>query len=89
MCPKGIFKQTDKGVVVQKDKLEECILCRVCELECPARAIKVGWKKNEYILIIESTGALSPKRILIESSRILESKLDELLEKLREAGVVK
>jgi len=89
VCPKGIFKQTDKGVVVQKDKLEECILCRVCELECPARAIKVGWKKNEYILIIESTGALSPKRILIESSRILESKLDELLEKLREAGVVK
>jgi DNA-directed RNA polymerase subunit D len=51
-------------------------------------AIKIGWRNNEYILTIESTGSLSPKRILIEASKILEKKLDDFIESLRSEGVI-
>ncbi len=86
-CPKGLFRVEGSNIVVNNDKILDCTLCRLCETNCPSKAIRVGFKNNEYVLTIESTGALSPKRILIEAAKILESKLDEFLNKLSEKGV--
>lgn len=88
-CPKNILEKVDGVLVVKEDKLFDCTLCRMCMTSCPQGAIHVGYRENEYILTIESTGALPPKRILLEAVKIIESKLDEFLNKLREQGVVK
>ncbi len=88
LCPRGVLKIVDGKPVVDSERVFDCTLCRVCELKCPNRAIRVGFRKDEYIFTIESTGSLPPKRILVEATRILESKLDEFLERLREEGVI-
>lgn len=88
VCPKGIFKLSHGKLVIVKDKILECTFCRLCESNCPKGAISVGFRENEYILSIESTGSLSPKRILLEAIRILDSKLDDFLEQLRREGVI-
>jgi DNA-directed RNA polymerase subunit D len=88
-CPRQVLELKDGKPVVRENKIYDCTLCRACEEACPYEAIKVGWRKDEYIFTIESTGSLSPKRILLESVKILESKLDELVNKLREEGVVR
>ncbi len=88
VCPKEIFEFTNGKIVVRKDKVYECSLCKICEERCPSGAIKVSWKEDEFILTIESTGALPPKTILIEASKILEQKLDDFLESLKKEGVI-
>ncbi len=88
VCPRNILRLRKGKVVVSKSKLLDCTLCRICETRCPTGAIKVGFGKDEYIFTIESTGSLTPKRILLEAVRIIESKLDDFLEQLREQGVI-
>jgi DNA-directed RNA polymerase subunit D len=88
VCPRNVLEYRDGKVRVVKEKIFDCSLCRICEEYCPVGAIKIGWRNNEYILIIESTGSLSPKRILIEASKILEKKLDDFIEGLRSEGVI-
>jgi hypothetical protein len=55
---------------------------------CEARAIKISRVENEFILFLEFTGALSPKKTLIEASNILIKKLGEFEEKLKSMGVL-
>ncbi len=88
VCPKNVFKVSRGKVVVAKSKVLECTFCRLCEARCPQGAISIGYRENEYILFIESTGALPPKKILLEAIRILDSKLDDFLEQLRREGVI-
>ena len=80
VCPKGILKIKDNKLVVE-DELA-CTLCRQCEKACPADAISVSWRPNSYIMYIESTGVLKPERIILEASKILEEKADNLLSEL-------
>ncbi len=88
VCPRGVIVNADGKAVVDKDKILDCTLCRLCTEACPLGAIKLGWRSNEYLFTIESTGALPPKRILLEAVHILEEKINELEEALREEGVV-
>ncbi len=88
-CPRNILEFKDDRIIVREDKIFDCTLCRECEQLCPYDAIKVYWRKDEYIFTIESTGALSPKRILLEAVKVLESKLDEFISELRSKGLVK
>jgi len=45
--------------------------------------IKVSWEKNDFIMNIESTGALPPDRILQEATKILDKQLKEFEEQLK------
>ncbi len=80
VCPKNVLKIKD-GKLVVEDELS-CSLCRQCEKVCPNDAILVSWKPSSYIMYVESTGVLRPERIVLEASRILEEKAEQLLSEL-------
>jgi DNA-directed RNA polymerase subunit D len=74
-CLKQVLAVNDQVNVVD---LENCNLCKECEKVCPDDAIRVDKLKDTFIFNIESTGALPPERIFLESIRILKEKTNEL-----------
>jgi DNA-directed RNA polymerase subunit D len=87
-CPRGVLGLQNGKAFAKNEKILDCNLCRLCEQVCEARAIKISRVENEFILFLEFTGALSPKKTLIEASNILIKKLDEFEEKLKSMGVL-
>ncbi len=79
VCPREALKIEKSALRVYEDR---CIICRQCVKVCPTEAIEVTHRKDEYILTIESSGALKPERIVYEALKIIMSKLDTLLSKL-------
>ncbi len=81
-CPKNVL-------VKSKDKIEiknifNCTLCQDCVDACQKtpKAIEVTWDETSYVLGIESTGALSPEKILHKALDILEGKSKDFLDQL-------
>lgn len=87
-CPRSVLKLENGKAAVNEEKIFECSLCKLCENICETRAITVKHKESEFILLIELTGALTGKRVLTEAANILIGKLNELEERLRNAGVM-
>lgn len=83
-CPTKTIEIKDNKAVVSKDHLMDCHLCDSCVDSCPAKAIAVKGS-NDFIFYVESWGQLDCKKILLEASGILDQKLDEFSEKLKEA----
>ncbi|MEM0231029.1 MAG: DNA-directed RNA polymerase subunit D [Candidatus Woesearchaeota archaeon] len=78
LCPKKILLY-DKGMLsIDKQKENECTLCLACSEAAP-KAVRVNPKEKEFIFTIESWGQLSCKEIVRESSKILDSKIDEFI----------
>lgn len=88
VCPRGILRIVDGKVAVDESRELSCNFCRLCEQVCELRAIKISHKENEYILYFEFTGALTPRKTIVEASNILLKKLDEFEEKLKSMGVI-
>jgi DNA-directed RNA polymerase subunit D len=59
-----------------------CTLCHQCVKACPYDAISLSHKENEYYLTIESSGALKPETIVVESVKEIIRKLDSLLSEI-------
>jgi DNA-directed RNA polymerase subunit D len=78
ICPKKVFAKTGNKIEVRD--LLACTLCQDCVEICPQepKAIKVGWEENTFIFSLESTGALSPEKIMEETIKILDKQLKEL-----------
>ncbi|MEM4717280.1 MAG: DNA-directed RNA polymerase subunit D [Desulfurococcaceae archaeon] len=87
-CPRGIFEFVNGKIVINRDKILSCTFCRLCENVCSNGAVRVEREEDEYVLYFESTGSLSPKKILIEASNVLIRKIDEFEEKLKAVGVI-
>ncbi|MBU0627805.1 MAG: DNA-directed RNA polymerase subunit D [Nanoarchaeota archaeon] len=83
-CPTKTLEIKDNKVVVSKDHLMDCHLCNACIESCPKDAITVAGT-DDFIFTLESWGQLDCKAILIEASKILNAKLDDFSEKLKEA----
>ena len=79
ICPKHILKIEDGKLKVEN--LLECTLCGKCMSYCPKKptAINVEGKPNAFIFLVESTGALPVERIVSESAKILQKKVDEFI----------
>jgi len=77
ICPEGILEV--KGKTIAFTDPNACSLCRACVDACGKGAIKLVYNKNEYILIIESAGGMSPKEII-------SSTVKAMLEKNKEIG---
>jgi DNA-directed RNA polymerase subunit D len=83
ICSKKVLAM--KGEKVDVRDLLSCTLCMDCVEACPKKGegIKVEWEKNDFIMNIESTGALPPERILQEATKILDKQLNEFEEQLK------
>ena len=55
-----------------------------CVDSCPKEAIDVKGA-SDFIFYLESWGQLDGKKILLEATKILDKKLDEFSEKLKQA----
>ncbi|MEM1633347.1 MAG: DNA-directed RNA polymerase subunit D [Sulfolobales archaeon] len=79
-CPVNIleFSKTD-GKIIVKD-IYRCTLCMQCVKKCPEGSIKIGYRKDQYVLFLESVGQLSLKSIILTALDILISKIDHLIE---------
>ena len=78
ICPRKVLAKTESKIEIRD--LMACILCQDCVDACPQNppAIKISWEENTFIFSLESTGALTPKRIMTEAIKILDEKLKDL-----------
>ena len=83
VCPEECLVISDGAVKVQNEV--ECTLCMDCVDACPKdpSAVAVSWDKSAFIFKIESTGALPVERIVIESIKILDSKVKEFSDQIK------
>ncbi len=79
MCPTNALKINGGKLQIDESK---CTLCRQCLRACPYDAITLSHKEGEYYLTVESSGALTPRTILIESVKEIIRKLDTLLSEI-------
>ncbi len=77
ICSKKVFAKAEDKIEI-KD-LMACTMCQDCVEACPQnpKPIRVGWEENSFIFCLESTGTLSPERIMAEAVRILDAQLKE------------
>ena len=83
ICPTDVYAPDPENRIVVKDELA-CTLC----MNCVEKAVPVDPKKpfpvkidsddSAFIFYVESTGAIPPKRIVEEASRVLEKKATAL-----------
>ncbi len=77
VCPKNILAKTSGTIQIRN--IVNCTLCQDCVDACQKnpKAITVKWDENSFVLNMESTGALTPERILQEALNILDRKLED------------
>ena len=84
ICPKKVLSAKD-GKIDVRDLLG-CTMCMDCVEACPkgkASPIKIEWEKNQFIINVESTGALPPERVLKEATKLLGKQLNEFEEQIK------
>lgn len=88
MCPEELYDFSNKKTpILLEDYWKTCTLCNSCQNDCPEEAIKVGWKENTYIFLIESDGVLPFETIIKKSFEIFLEKIDEFVERLEEVEI--
>lgn len=82
VCPKNILVKAGNKIEIRN--IENCTVCQDCIDACQKKpkAIEVTWDKTSFVFGIESTGALSTERILLEAFNLLEGKLKNFLNQL-------
>lgn len=83
-CPKSVFEEKD-GKVIAKN-LENCSLCMECVKVCDQKAIKVI-ETNDFLFIVEGTGALPVREVLSEAIAVLKEKAENFNKLLSEIDV--
>jgi DNA-directed RNA polymerase subunit D len=83
-CPKKILHVKDKKIQIENVLL--CDMCGECIKECPKdkAGIDIKPEENVFIFYVESTGSLSPERLLTEAATILEKKSEGFIELLNQ-----
>jgi len=83
ICSKKVLAVKDSQVEVRD--LLSCTLCMDCVEACPKKPspLKIEWVKNQFIMNVESTGALQPERVLKEATKLLGKQLNEFEEQIK------
>lgn len=75
VCPRDIIKiENDEILAIN---MINCSLCNQCVDVCELDAVLVSTTNTDFVFIIESTGALTIKSILIEALKLLKEKAME------------
>ncbi len=78
-CPEDIL-ESENGELKVTD-IEKCTMCEACSDACP-EAIEVDGDPTKFIFRIESTGAISPDRVVREALEVLKEKCDDFSEQM-------
>ncbi|MCD6409853.1 MAG: DNA-directed RNA polymerase subunit D [Candidatus Verstraetearchaeota archaeon] len=78
-CPKKIL-ELDEEEKPRVTDIYACSLCRACEEVCDAEAISVKGSERDFIFTLETTGALTPREVILKACEILCNKLSQLRE---------
>jgi DNA-directed RNA polymerase subunit D len=78
VCPRKVLVKAENKIKIRD--LMACTLCQDCVEACPkdTPAIQVTGDENTFILNVESTGVLTPERIMTEAVKILDRQLKDL-----------
>ncbi|MBN1217189.1 MAG: DNA-directed RNA polymerase subunit D [Candidatus Lokiarchaeota archaeon] len=88
MCPESLYDFSDEKIPkLEKNYWNSCTLCKACERNCPEKAIKVDWEKDNYLFFIESDGVLPFNTILKKAFEIFFAEIDEFVEKLEQVEI--
>ena len=88
MCPEQLYDFSNKKTpILLEDYWKTCTLCNSCQNDCPEEAIKVIWKENSYIFLVESDGVLPFETIMKKTFEIFLEKIDEFVERLEEVDI--
>ncbi len=82
-CPKDVFAM-EKSKPVVKNEIN-CTLCTECIRHCPIdpSPIKIEHDKESFIFYIESTGSMSPSKLVEEAAKILKRKAQSVIEQFK------
>jgi len=83
VCPREVLAKSGDKIEIRN--LMACTLCQDCVDTCQKNppAIEVNWEKGAFIFNIESTGALSPERMVKEAVNILNDQLKEFISEVK------
>ena len=93
-CPRGILVIRGSRVEVEKGRLEECSLCRLCERAClntgigEEPAIRVRSDDARFIFVVEGDGSLPVQAIMEKALDYLKGQSDKLVESIGELSGV-
>ncbi len=82
-CPTKVYVRDPEKKIVVRDELA-CTLCMNCvETAVPLDSkkslpVKVEGDESAFLFYVESTGALPPRRVVIEAAKVLEKKATSL-----------
>lgn len=84
-CPRGILAIDGGKAVIVKDRIEQCLLCRLCERACltggigTEPSIRIGTDESRKIFVVEGSGSLPVREIMERALLHLKGKSDDLL----------
>ncbi len=82
ICPVNIFELKSNKVVINKDNVLKCHLCKACV--DVSDAVKLTEKNDEFVFYVESWGQLEPKEIATEALNIFQEQLQDFDEEVKE-----
>ncbi len=83
ICPRKVLVKVGDKIEIRD--LMACNLCQDCVDVCPMKPppIEVSWKGDTFIFNMESTGVLSPERMMKEAVKILNQQLREFISQVK------
>mmetsp|Transcript_2531 Transcript_2531/g.3665 ORF Transcript_2531/g.3665 Transcript_2531/m.3665 type:complete len:298 (-) Transcript_2531:47-940(-) len=94
ICPRKVFKYNHADDIIEIEDAERCVYCDECVYKAEAMDVKdlVVIRRSRgrhggqnFRFRVESTGALTPRQIILSATRILIKKLDRVSEGIKTA----
>lgn len=80
VCPREILKLN--GNKVKVTDVVECSLCKLCEEACEMDAICVSSNPESFVMMFETTGALTAAELALEAACSIKKRAEQLSEVL-------
>lgn len=83
-CPRNIFEEGNGEIIINNP--ENCSLCMECVKACELKALSVI-ETNDYLFVVEGTGALPVRDVLLKAISILKEKAENFNKLISEIDV--